>query len=538
VNLTGTTAMTAGEWYHVMATYDPDTNIYAIWLDGELEAYGTQTLFSDTSGEGLYIGYESNGNSNYYFDGHMEDIRVTLGTTRRKGIGYDVPTRTLETTPSDIDPYRSYVGCLIEGGQEADASTTFTDNSPNGLTVTANGNVQWDDAQAKYATTSVLFDGTGDYLSVAADAALDLTDVDFDIECFVRYASTPSASDDHCICAKWNGAGSESYFLGLRNQNLEFIYYTGSNQTVQWAWAPTGSQWYHVRVSRRGDLLDAYIDGEKIGTTHDMAGATVTTRSSVPLQIGALQTTEYHNGWIEDFRLTVGITRYQPNNIFNGDGDTLQVIEANPTSDSTFVVGDGGAITQIDGVSVEINSYIAAGVNVGDPGLENSAVTLDGVSFDAVMKINEFGGTQDATLILHRHDDSPGVSANMLMSRARGETSSHSAVQDNDVLGRLVWAGWHTDSYWSGARIFARVDGTPGDGDMPTELVFQTTPDGSNTPANVLRLRADGTVQLPTFTNATRPAAGTAGRIIFNSDDGQLNIDDGTNWTLPDGTTT
>ena len=50
---------------------------------------------------------------------------------------------------------------------------------------------------------------------------------------------------------------------------------------------------------------------------------------------------------------------------------------------------------------------------------------------------------------------------------------------------------------------------------------------------------ADQTIlQLGTYTNAQRPAAGTAGRIIFNTDDGQLNIDDGTNWTLPDGTTT
>jgi len=39
-------------------------------------------------------------------------------------------------------------------------------------------------------------------------------------------------------------------------------------------------------------------------------------------------------------------------------------------------------------------------------------------------------------------------------------------------------------------------------------------------------------------TDANRGAAGTAGRIIFNTDDGKLNIDDGTNWTLPDGSTT
>jgi len=39
-------------------------------------------------------------------------------------------------------------------------------------------------------------------------------------------------------------------------------------------------------------------------------------------------------------------------------------------------------------------------------------------------------------------------------------------------------------------------------------------------------------------TDANRGAAGTAGRLIFNTDDGKLNVDDGTNWTLPDGTTT
>lgn len=40
------------------------------------------------------------------------------------------------------------------------------------------------------------------------------------------------------------------------------------------------------------------------------------------------------------------------------------------------------------------------------------------------------------------------------------------------------------------------------------------------------------------YADGSRPAAGTAGRVIFNTTDGNLNIDDGTNWILPDGTTT
>lgn len=47
-----------------------------------------------------------------------------------------------------------------------------------------------------------------------------------------------------------------------------------------------------------------------------------------------------------------------------------------------------------------------------------------------------------------------------------------------------------------------------------------------------------GIVQLGVFSDANRGAAGTAGRVIFNSTDGNLNIDNGTNWILPDGSIT
>ena len=43
---------------------------------------------------------------------------------------------------------------------------------------------------------------------------------------------------------------------------------------------------------------------------------------------------------------------------------------------------------------------------------------------------------------------------------------------------------------------------------------------------------------LKPYADATRGAAGNEGRIIFNSDDGNLNIDDGAQWILPDGSAT
>lgn len=38
------------------------------------------------------------------------------------------------------------------------------------------------------------------------------------------------------------------------------------------------------------------------------------------------------------------------------------------------------------------------------------------------------------------------------------------------------------------------------------------------------------------YTDGTRPIYGKTGRIIYNSTDGNLNIDTGTGWILPDGT--
>lgn len=43
---------------------------------------------------------------------------------------------------------------------------------------------------------------------------------------------------------------------------------------------------------------------------------------------------------------------------------------------------------------------------------------------------------------------------------------------------------------------------------------------------------------LPKFSNSTRPNFGNVGRVIYNTDDQNLNIDIGTNWILPDGTIT
>lgn len=89
------------------------------------------------------------------------------------------------------------------------------------------------------------------------------------------------------------------------------------------------------------------------------------------------------------------------------------------------------------------------------------------------------------------------------------------------------------------------IDGTPTDNTgwwtIPIDVVYSSsrwsTADRVSIHPHFLS-QALGPTQLYVTDDAGRPSAGTAGRIFFNTTDGQLNIDDGTNWTLPDGTTT
>ena len=49
-------------------------------------------------------------------------------------------------------------------------STTMTDNSKNNFAVTAVGNAQLSTAQSKFGGSSLLLDGTGDYLTFASNS--------------------------------------------------------------------------------------------------------------------------------------------------------------------------------------------------------------------------------------------------------------------------------------------------------------------------------------------------------------------------------
>lgn len=72
------------------------------------------------------------------------------------------------------------------------------------------------------------------------------------------------------------------------------------------------------------------------------------------------------------------------------------------------------------------------------------------------------------------------------------------AVADGQVLGITYWAGDDGTNFIRAASMTASVDGTPGTNDMPGRLTFSTTPDGSSTPIERMRIDSSGRVGIGT----------------------------------------
>jgi hypothetical protein len=92
--------------------------------------------------------------------------------------------------------------------------------------------------------------------------------------------------------------------------------------------------------------------------------------------------------------------------------------------------------------------------------------------------------------------------------RSRGTHSSPTIVSDGDTVFGILGKAYGGSSYHDMARIFFQVDGTPGNNDMPGRIVFYTTPDGSGSLSERVRIDNKGNVVINTAALATNATDG------------------------------
>lgn len=167
------------------------------------------------------------------------------------------------------------------------------------------------------------------FVAAVASTATNIGSNDFTIEGQFRLAALPLAANKAVIFGKWDEpANKRSYQLYLGGPTLEnglLVFRTstdGTNGTVveklTWAWVPEVGQYYHIALCRdAGDLL-LFIDGVQQGLPipdSDTYFAATATLPALGAQTdGSLGVADtYWNGWQDEFRFTLGISRYSAN---------------------------------------------------------------------------------------------------------------------------------------------------------------------------------------------------------------------------------
>lgn len=199
------------------------------------------------------------------------------------------------------DPYFSSVSALLHM-QGANNGTTFTDSSSNALSVTANGNAKTTTSDFKWGNSCGSFDGSGDYLTIAASSVMDFGTGDYTLEMWVKWTSVSGAQT---LIDFGNGAT----YLRLDGGTTLYVFDSGAF-VINAATITTLSNgtWYHIALVRSGTTRTVYVGGSSVasGTRSGSAGS-----SSISTKVGSRYDSALaFNGFMQDLRITKGVARY------------------------------------------------------------------------------------------------------------------------------------------------------------------------------------------------------------------------------------
>ena len=102
----------------------------------------------------------------------------------------------------------------------------------------------------------------------------------------------------------------------------------------------------------------------------------------------------------------------------------------------------------------------------------------------------------DTYVSVASHAASGVKAAALQFTRSLGTHATPSVLGENDYIGRLIFKGYDSNSYESALEVRIETDAAPSDGSMPGRMVILTTPSGSVTPVERVRIDSSGHLHL------------------------------------------
>ena len=284
------------QWHHI--AFVRASNQASIYVNGVKKAGPTSmtgTMAAAPTGR-AYIGTQSYdpGNGNRTINGFISDFRIH--NTCLYTNDFTPPTTKLTATSGTQYLMAAATPGIYDGA--AGIGNTPGANYPLKLV----GNTKSSTATKKYASSSMDFDGSGDYILFEHIGGLG--DGDFTIEAWVYH--------DTLGTQNWFSQyrGSTGFNAGT-DADGDFYWFRGS-RLIDAAGVISATTWYHVAFVRADGVLRGYLNGVQKGS--DVADTN--NYSAKEFCVGSIRNgdpvlaNKEMDGHIEDFRFTKGLARY------------------------------------------------------------------------------------------------------------------------------------------------------------------------------------------------------------------------------------
>lgn len=298
--------LTADTRTHVAASYDGTT--LRLFVGGAL-SWAHVVALNITANNQLCIGNVNDLNSS--ISGQRLDEMIIVKGEAVYTTAFTPPTRYTDTgTVLAVAPNPTYSNVKLNiHGAGTNGGTSFPDSSTAARTLTAFGNVQTSTAQARIGSSSILFDGTDDYLTIPQSADFAFGTGDYSIE-MQRYLTVTSRRI--AISGYQDSTNGWTYQENLSVAGALALNETGdgTDASTHNTAVTTINTWAHVAWARWGTILMLFYEGELIDLAVDSQSIT----APVDIYIGRLTTivtTLDWNGYQQEIRICKGETPYK-----------------------------------------------------------------------------------------------------------------------------------------------------------------------------------------------------------------------------------
>ena len=209
-----------------------------------------------------------------------------------------------------------------------------------GKTVIAHGSAQISTAQQKYGQSSLLLNGTTDYVTVTTNPDFAFGTGAWTIEMWVYRAGGSGANQ---ILADFRPSSpTVTPVLYLNTTYVPTFLVNGVNVITGGSAFPLNT-WTHVAVSKSGTSTKMFVNGTQSGSTYTDNNNYI----QGPLCIGAnFSAGSLFNGYIDDVRIEKGVAKYTSNftapvSALTPDSNTVLLLNFNGVNTSTSFIDNG-----------------------------------------------------------------------------------------------------------------------------------------------------------------------------------------------------